>query len=161
MHKFPDASSMNKFPMSVELAYQKWLFHGPRFHCIKSIEGISEKGIIATLIPSSPDDCLTGNSGSSWLIDPVMLDGGLQLVWLWSRVHKDMSALPSRFKTIHIFDPNTSFLIRCHLEIIEGIEGPTVHSNIYFTDSDGRVLCVVEDVEASCSMSLNRLAIKK
>ena len=161
VHKFPDASAMNKFPMSVESAYQEWLFHGPRFHCIKSIEGISEKGIIATFIPSSPDDCLTEISGSPWLIDPVMLDGGLQLVWLWSRAHKNMSALPSRFKAIHIFDPNTSSIIRCHLEIIEGIEGHTVHSNIYFTDPDGRVLCMVEDFESSCSKSLNRLAVKE
>ncbi len=160
-HKPPDASAMNKFPMSVEMAYLKWLFHGARFQCIKSIEGISEKGIIATFVSSSPDDCLTGNFRSPWLIDPVMLDGGLQLVWLWSRAHKDMSALPSRFKAIHIFNSNTSSLIRCHLEIIEGTEGHSVHSNIYFTDPDGRVLCIVEDFESSCSKSLNRLAIKE
>lgn len=161
MHKFPDASSMNKFPMSVELAYQKWLFHGPRFHCIKSIEGISEKGIIATFVPSSPDDCLRGNSGRRWLIDPVILDGGLQLVWLWVRAHKDMSALPSHFKAIHIFNPNTSSIIRCHLEVIEEIDGQTVLSNIYFTDPDGRVLCIVEGLEATCSKSLNRLSLKE
>lgn len=164
VHKFPDASAMNKFPMSVESAYRKWLFHGPRFHCIKSIEGISEKGIIATFIPSSPDDCLTEISGSHWLVDPVMLDGGLQLVWLWSRANKNMSALPSRFKAVHLFNANnanTSSIIRCHLEIIEGIEGHTVHSNIYFTDPEGRVLCMVEDFESSCSKSLNRLAVKE
>lgn len=160
-HKFPDVSVMNKFPLSVELAYQKWLFHGPRFQCIKSIEGISEKGIVATFMSSSPDHCLKDSSGSHWLIDPVILDGGLQLVWLWSRVYKEMSSLPSRFKAIHIFDQNTSSFIRCHLEITEGTVGHIIHSNIYFTDPEGRVLYIIEDFESSCSKSLNRLAMKE
>jgi len=157
-HEIPTDSGMNSFWTSADGAYEKWLFHGPRFQCIQSIEGISKQGMLATLSPSLPKECLAGEPQGHWLMDPVVLDGGLQLALLWARNYLDITILPSRFKKVHLFKPfPRSSSIRCYSQVLEEFGGQSVYSNLYFVDPEGSLICLIEGFEATGSSALNRL----
>ncbi len=55
------------FPMSVEAAYRDWLFHGPVFQRIQSIDCIGPSGASAWLLPSDPSEALSGAAETVWL----------------------------------------------------------------------------------------------
>ena len=146
------------FPAAVEEAYRRWLFHGPSFQGISTIEGLNERGISALLIPSSPSQCLFGNAGGPWLVDPVLLDCGFQLAILWERAHHDMTPLPSRFTSYRLFGSPPSLDVRCYLEAKSSSEGHCLLADIYFLDESGKVIGLMEEMEFACSKTLNRLA---
>lgn len=148
---------LSPFRTSVKGAYEEWLFHGPRFQCIRDIQGISEKGMAARLVPSSPYNCLASPTHAHWLMDPVAIDGGLQLVLLWARNFLDITVLPSSFEVVHVYRPfHTVAEISCQLEIVEHAR-QTVCCNIYFMDQANRLLGKIERFEATGSRDLNRL----
>jgi hypothetical protein len=142
----------------VDGAYQRWLFQGPLFRGIRSIEGINEEGITATLVPSSPERCVRGAGAGRWVIDPVVVDSGFQLAILYARVHSDMTPLPARFKSYRRFAPLAGPAIRCEFRASASAGGRVLETQTAFLDADGRLLGVLEDMELSCSRELNRLA---
>ncbi len=148
---------MSSSQLTAEEAYRKWLFHGPLFHRIDQIESVGKNGIIASLLTSSPQECITGDLEGQWLIDPMIIDGGLQLVMIWARLYKDMMLLPSRVSVYRHFGSFIGPKINCQVNIRCKPESTVTHSNLAFIDGQGRLLGLLEDVEAVCSTSLNRL----
>jgi len=145
------------FPMNIEEAYQKWLFHGPTLQGITQIEGTGANGIIASLITSSPEKCLAQTPQSSWIIDPVIVDCGLQLTILWGRMYWGMTSLPSRFGTYKRFGEFKGKNISCQVRIRPDSKDHVIHADVAFIGEDGRLLGLLEDLEHNCSKSLNRL----
>ncbi|MFA5112195.1 MAG: SDR family NAD(P)-dependent oxidoreductase, partial [Desulfobaccales bacterium] len=158
-HRLPPESDFQDFGLSAAEAYQRFTFHGPRFQNIRSIEGISEKGMITTVTPSTPGSCLAGSPSGQWLIDPVALDCGLQLALLWGRAYLDITPLPSSFKEIWIYQPlEAAETLHCFYEVLREFGHSTVNANIYFFDQEGRLRALVKDFESTGSKALNRLA---
>jgi NAD(P)-dependent dehydrogenase (short-subunit alcohol dehydrogenase family) len=152
-------SDLEPFPLTVDESYRRWLFHGPRFQGILAVEGLNERGIRGLLRPSAPAQCLEPSAGGTWLIDPVLLDCGLQLAILWHRAQHDMTPLPSRFASYRRFGRADENDVRCSLHAASARGGYTLSTTIWFSDAaSGRVLSVLEGVEFSCTQSLNRLA---
>jgi len=156
---FKPFSSLQPFPMEVKEAYSRWLFHGPFFEGIGQIEGINENGIVALISSCPPGKCLSGNGQPGrWIIDPVLMDCGFQLAILWERYHHDMTPLPSRFTSYRRFATVSDSNVRCFLHAKATNAGHTLLTDIIFTDGSGRILGLLEEMEFSCSRSLNRLA---
>ena len=152
---------MKSFSKSAIEAYREFLFHGERFQCIRAIDGISEKGMSATLQSSTPSACIAGAANGNWLIDPTVLDGGPQMAILWARQFYNITPLPSGFGEIHLFESlRHASAVRCILEILDGTGKNSMRANLYFVDADNRVLISVTGMEATGSESLNRLAGK-
>ena len=152
-------ANLQPFPMGVKEAYSRWLFHGPSFEGIGQIEGINENGIVALIASCPPSKCLTGNGQPGrWLIDPVLMDCGFQLAILWERYYHDMTPLPSRFTSYRRFGTLSASNVRCFLHAKTANAGHTLLTDIVFTDCSGRILGLLEEMEFSCSKSLNRLA---
>jgi NAD(P)-dependent dehydrogenase (short-subunit alcohol dehydrogenase family)/acyl carrier protein len=151
------------FSMSIEEAYEQWLFHGPLFAGIVEVERIGENGIIGRLSPSSPSRCLAETSPNvRWIMDPVVLDSGLQLLILWARTYRDATPLPSRFGAFHRFGDLSAGEVRCEARVRPAAENnPVVHSDLFFYDLQGRLLGLLEDMEFACSKALNRLGQKR
>jgi acyl transferase domain-containing protein/NAD(P)H-dependent flavin oxidoreductase YrpB (nitropropane dioxygenase family)/NAD(P)-dependent dehydrogenase (short-subunit alcohol dehydrogenase family) len=150
----------SNFPCSVAEAYQQYLFHGARFAHIEQIDGQSDHGLLARIRASKPASCLAGGTGD-WLIDPVVLDSGLQLVILWARLAHDVTPLPARFKRYRRYGPLRSrdgAPIRCELVASADAEARLVRADLTFFDDDGRIVGVLEDLECTASRELNRLA---
>jgi hypothetical protein len=151
-------SELRPFPMTVDEAYRRWLFHGPSFRGISSIEGISEEGIYSVLQPSSPSECFRRNVADPWVIDPVLLDSAFQLAILWERAHFDMTPLPSGFAVYRRFRPSSRFPVHCYLEAKPSAGGHVLSTNIQFLDADGHMIASLKEMEFSCTKALNRLA---
>ena len=144
--------------MTIDEAYERWLFHGPIFAGIVEVAALGENGVIAQLMPSSPKRCLAECCESNWLIDPILVDSGLQMIILWARTYLDMTPLPSRLGCYHRFNGPPAGPIRCETHIHHTPGTPTIVADIRFFDGDGRLLGRLEDMEGTCSKALNRLA---
>ena len=155
--------------LGVQEAYRDWLFHGPIFQGIVSIEAIGPRGARAILRPSLPRDCLRGGPDGSWLVDPILVDSALQMQVLWARLHWDVTLLPARIGGCRLFGPGIAAPPRstggrdvpgiCY-ELRIGAESrvPTCHADHYFSSPDGRLLGMLAGVEGTGSKALNRLA---
>ncbi|MDW7772813.1 MAG: SDR family NAD(P)-dependent oxidoreductase [Desulfobulbaceae bacterium] len=149
---------LEPFPLSISEAYDRWLFHGPLFRCIRKIEGISDDAMEALLTPSSPLHNLAGRPESHWIADPVVLDGGLQMALLWARSRFDITVLPSGFKAVRIMRPfHTAEFIHCFMEIVSTSGEQSIVYNMMFTDENFDPIGMIEEVEATGSKALNRL----
>jgi NAD(P)-dependent dehydrogenase (short-subunit alcohol dehydrogenase family) len=78
-----EESGGGKWAWSAEEAYTKCLFHGPRFHSLKSLSEYSPTGASAIL------DMPAGQR------NVAVLDGGLQLLVLWVMKQKGRNSLPT------------------------------------------------------------------
>lgn len=156
-YAIPVYSGVRPFPMSAHDAYRQMLFHGPRFQCIGEIEGMHDEGIMASIIPSAPQHLLANASADQWLIDPVVIDSGPQLAILWSRVHADMTALPSSFRSYHRYGPPSDSPLRCYFQVLPDSDDHTLRANVSYLDSEGRLLGLLEGLECTRSPLLNRL----
>ncbi|MFQ5902907.1 MAG: SDR family NAD(P)-dependent oxidoreductase, partial [Candidatus Binatia bacterium] len=158
-YQLPANDGMKPFATSVEEAYRRLLFHGPRFQCIQSIDGISEQGMLVTLLPSSPTECVANEPLGHWLIDPIVMDSGPQLALLWARTYFDITPLPSRFQEVRIFKPfHSSSLIRCCFHVLRESVKQSVYANVFYMDQEGCLLGMIKGLESTGTKSLNRLA---
>jgi hypothetical protein len=148
-------------PFAPEEVYRQWLFHGPLMAGIAEIKGIGANGITGDLIPSSPEQCLVGAPQGPWIIDPIVMDSALQLIIVWSRMHWDMTPLPSRFQTYRRFGSLSGRKINCQVRIRPDSAGHIIHCHWAFFGDDGQLLGLMEDAEGVCSKALNRLAHMK
>ena len=148
-------------PFTLEEVYRQWLFHGPLMAGIAEIKGVGANGITGYLVPSIPERCLLGAPQGAWIIDPVVMDSALQLIIVWSRMHWDMTPLPSRLHTYRRFGSLSGSKINCQVRIIPDSAGDIIHCYWAFFRDDGPLLGLMEDAEGSCSKALNRLASMK
>jgi hypothetical protein len=162
-------------PVRLDEAYRDWLFHGPLFQGIASIESIGPEGASSLLRTSSPRICLDGDPLGEWLIDPVTLDSALQLQLIWARLYWDVTLLPLVFRgyrrILPTFEdskrnggrPNIGKrdrvqIIRHEMRMTPENQAPMSHADHYFFDHKGRPLAILSGAEAAGSKSLNRLA---
>ncbi|MFJ4839924.1 SDR family NAD(P)-dependent oxidoreductase [Streptomyces sp. NPDC088746] len=68
----------------------KVLFHGPRFHALHAVHGVSEQGADATVAGVRALDW----QGAHWTVDPAAVDGALQLALLWGEAVLGAATLP-------------------------------------------------------------------
>ncbi|MEI6563573.1 MAG: SDR family NAD(P)-dependent oxidoreductase [bacterium] len=152
-----DVGALKPFDLSVSEAYRQWLFQGRCFAGITAIEGIREDAIVGILQSVPPEVCLPGSSHSQWILDPTILDASFQLAILWERYWHDMTPLPmqmGRFRLFHAFSRQP---VRCVLKAVTQDGGELLTTDHYYTDSQGRLLAVMEGMIFSCTKALNRL----
>jgi acyl transferase domain-containing protein/NAD(P)H-dependent flavin oxidoreductase YrpB (nitropropane dioxygenase family)/NAD(P)-dependent dehydrogenase (short-subunit alcohol dehydrogenase family) len=138
-------------------AYRRYLFHGPRFQCITGIEWADKTGIAGMLLPSTPAACIDGEPRGSWLIDPIVVDGGAQLAIVLSRLLWNMTPLPAGFGSYRRFRPLSGGPIRCRLQVLPDSTADLLLVDVYFTEPGGRLLGLMQRLELILSPALNRL----
>jgi NAD(P)-dependent dehydrogenase (short-subunit alcohol dehydrogenase family) len=163
-----DLTGVGTLPMSLEEAYQMWLFHGPLLQGIAAVEAIGPGGARAALRRSSPRACLGGDPRGQWLIDPVVLDSAFQAQVLWARMHWELTLLPAVVRSYRRVvpsrggpersDPGAHDEIRLEMRMAAGNQNPLCNADHYFFDQQGYPLALVTGVEAAGSKALNRLA---
>jgi hypothetical protein len=146
------------FPMTLDEAYRKWLFHGRTLQGITEISGMNEGAISGMLAASTPGLCLADGAAGQWLMDPVVVDSAFQLALMWERSHHDMTGLPSRIAAYRGYGTFYQSAVRCCIKARTANEGQHLVTDIYFLDSSGRLIAAMEGTEFSCSTALNRLA---
>jgi hypothetical protein len=145
--------------ITVEEIYQSYLFHGPMFQHIASIEAIGSDGIVGSVRPSSPKTCLVSGSQKHWAIDPVLLDSAMQIAGVWVRKALDITTLPTGFKKLHLFDSlhEERYYVRAFMDQSITASNLCCHVGV-FSAVDGRLVLLLESLGGVGSKSLNRLA---
>jgi acyl transferase domain-containing protein/NADP-dependent 3-hydroxy acid dehydrogenase YdfG/NAD(P)H-dependent flavin oxidoreductase YrpB (nitropropane dioxygenase family) len=144
------------FPLDVDEAYRRWLFHGPRLQAIDLYRGFDDTGVDVVIRASRPVDCLAGaKAGENWLIDPVMLDVGPQLAALWSRARTDTMLLPSRLDRYRRYAEVGADPLEVYFRVTK-TDGHTVTADVWFV-RDERVIGHMTQLESAGSRELNRI----
>ncbi|MDP6410837.1 MAG: SDR family oxidoreductase [Planctomycetota bacterium] len=153
----PDARPAADFPLSTGEAYERWLFHGPLFQAIESLEAYDGSGISARVRASCPAECLEHGQGSAWMIDPVVLDAAPQLAILWSRATHDTTSLPNHVADFEIFDEmGGEGEIEVIVRTLAEADAHTFKADVWFL-REGAVVARMLGLEGSSSAELNRL----
>lgn len=145
--------------LSVSKAYSEWLFHGPKFQVIEKINGMSVRGVGADVKASRPDIWLNTVNGEfdSWIFDPAIVDAAPQMAILWARMFSDQTALPARFGRVVRYCEALPEQMHMEFECLPSSDTSQVRANIYYTDSAGKIVLLIEDMECISSAELNRL----
>jgi NAD(P)-dependent dehydrogenase (short-subunit alcohol dehydrogenase family) len=154
----PFAEPLSSFPLGLADAYRSWTFHGPAFQRIVRLDGIGSEAIVGHVYSPSTRSGIREIARAEWVIDPFVFDCALQLLLMWSRARNDKTALPSRFKAFRRFDVLSDTPVRCYVSVESLADGYALRSDVHFVGPDGRVLGILEGMEASCTAALNRVA---
>ncbi|MDR3417970.1 MAG: SDR family NAD(P)-dependent oxidoreductase, partial [Nevskia sp.] len=146
--------------MEAGRAYGEFLFHGERFRLIRRITGLAPGGIDADVMPSHPRAFLGEKYNQAhWLFDPGLMDVPPQLAFTWSRVHRDMGALPTRFGRVARFgQAPLSGPLSLTMRLKPGSHDNALVYDAQFIDASGNVRLLIMDGESTTSAALNRLA---
>ena len=142
------------FPLTLAAAYRDWLFHGPAFRVINQIDSMGEHGLTAGLTASHPAQLLEG-APATWVADPALLDGVLQLVVLWLRARLGLASLPSSLRRLTIHEPpSPGEPVNCRVRMTRVTAAGGV-ADAWLLNSRGRALLTVEGAELTASANLN------
>ena len=146
------------FPKTAAQAYQDWLFHGPAYQSIRSIDGCDQHGIDAKVSTHTAGFRLTGTS--QWCINPLLLDTVPQLAILWSRANYDTTPLPSTIELIKCFKPQNDSepvdLVEIFTRFDSESSAETYRAKAWIV-ANGKVLTEIDGLEGTGSVELNRV----
>ncbi|MCA8955931.1 MAG: SDR family NAD(P)-dependent oxidoreductase, partial [Planctomycetes bacterium] len=90
------APELPPYPLAIERLYREQLFHGPLLHCIQSIDGCDDSGIVGAVRPATdPGEWLEQPLRRRWIAEPGLLDGAFQLMIAWSFQRTGQGSLPT------------------------------------------------------------------
>ncbi len=156
----PLLTELGACPITVRQAYDEYLFHGPLFQNMEVVEGLDERGAVATLIASDPAEALHGaGTEAAWILDPIVLDCALQVQLLWARVHWDLTPLPVKAGSLRRYatPPAPGSPIRHELRMRAGNRAPLSLADHRFFAADGTLLAEITAMQGAGSRALNRL----
>jgi NAD(P)-dependent dehydrogenase (short-subunit alcohol dehydrogenase family) len=156
----PPSAALSALPVPLDTAYREWTFHGPMFRRVTQIQGISATALVGSVFSSTAVPVLDGATRPRWIFDPFVFDAALQLLLIWSRATHGMTALPSRFQAFRRYGSLSDQPLTCHVAIESSAGGHALKNDIHFVDAGGRVVAVLNGMEASCTAALNRLTAR-
>jgi hypothetical protein len=139
--------------------YGKWLFHGPIFQGIKEVMHLAEDGIAGKVKGARPVDCIKSADSSQWNVDPVLLDSSMQLAGIWARFYRDVTVLPTGFKSMHFFGPmpmNATAQI-----FLNPTMATELLCDLAIYDEVGRIAVIVEGLGGIASKAFNRFSAQE
>ncbi|MGA5699449.1 SDR family NAD(P)-dependent oxidoreductase [Peterkaempfera bronchialis] len=130
-------------PDGIELYDGHALFHGPRFHVVRSLTGIGEAGAVGELVGLRG----LGWPGEAWRSDPAALDGALQLASLWALRMLGGAVLPMGIEECRLLGagPLTG-AARCVVRAVE-VSGDRARCEAVVADESGAVRIDLRGVE--------------
>ena len=137
--------------------YPGTLFHGPALRAIERVDGLGAAGIaarVASAPPPSAWDALALRT--TWLADPMALDGAFQMLIVWCRQRRGAGSLPTRLGRYRQFARSfPAEGVRVVARVVESGPHKTL-ADIEFRDDAGRLVARIDDYECVVDASLNR-----
>ncbi|HFC12231.1 MAG TPA: hypothetical protein ENJ56_05250, partial [Anaerolineae bacterium] len=147
---------LGDFGRSIADCYESWLFHGPTFQAISAISGINAEHLVIAIEPSDPNNVMQIGNGQ-WLLDPVMVDAGLQGALIWARQQLDVTPVPLGFKMLERFAPLANQPVTAHLQFVRDEMSQTLTIDIVFVNEAKQVLVKLLGIHGQYSRAFNRL----
>lgn len=138
--------------------YRKWLSHGPRFQTLMRITELSPGHVHGLAHGTTPDQFVPHADQRRWDFDPGLIDGLLQMVWIWSRAIQQASTLPLGITAVRRFagDPLAGPL-KAEAYITSPMENSEIVTQLYVYDATGALCYQLEAFRGQSSGALNRL----
>jgi NAD(P)-dependent dehydrogenase (short-subunit alcohol dehydrogenase family) len=145
-------------PRDVGDIYRRLMFHGPKFQTVRDIVAMTRDRIVAAGIASRPGDYYPPAAGQDWLFDPGIVDGAIQLVFMWTCEYRGSAFLPSALGRIERFgDQPLAGDVTFAVEILQGWTDSQVRWRFEIIDASGLTRLSADDCEGWIDPSLNRL----
>lgn len=144
---------------SVEDVYRRWMFHGPIFQGLRSIDALGISGIYGHVESREPVECVKPGDGE-WIVDPTMFDSSMQLAGIWTRYYADMTCLPTGIKKLHMLG---RFSRRNIAQVFLPADGNKreLRCDLAIYNSDGQLVLLLEELSAIGSTAFNRFEEQK
>ncbi len=157
-----DLTEPAPFAITLADAYRQYMFHGPLWQGVEEIQAMGKDGIIGRLRGCAPKSFMQGAPDQArWLIDPLIIDGGLQLVGFWLRTQLNTTALPSQLKKYTQYCPAPqSGTLRCEVRFTAPDNKGIKLADLYFVKPDHRLFAMIRGLEIIDNPALNRLSEK-
>jgi acyl transferase domain-containing protein/NAD(P)-dependent dehydrogenase (short-subunit alcohol dehydrogenase family) len=145
----------SRYAHSPQDIYSLLLFHGDDFHAVQSVDGISDRGLVAELkVAGKPAVWEKNPLRSDWATEPLVVDGVLQLgiLWCWEKLGKP--SLPNGFARYHQYVrrfPKTS--VKAALRVVSHTDR-TLVADCELSDADGRTVALFEGLQWTADDSL-------
>ena len=121
---------------------EKWMFHGPMFQGVSSLDSSGENGIAGTLEVLPTAGLIRSTQRPRLLTDLALLDAAGQLLGYWAkeRLSASFMVFPVRVAALHIYGPNlpAGTRVSCHVRIAELLP-QTVKVDMDILDPRGRL----------------------
>jgi acyl transferase domain-containing protein len=144
----PAGISENPYPHDLARVYREILFHGPPFHALEEITGYGPEGMTARLVVAdAPQHWMTHPPDPEWGVDPLLIDGVLQLGILWCVGQQGAPALPAYIASCRVFAaPVAIDTARCVLQVRE-TSSTRLRADADVVSTEGRRLIQLRGVE--------------
>lgn len=119
------------------------LFHGPRFHALRTVHGVSQHGAEATVAGLRT----LGWADGPWPLDPAAVDGALQLAVLWGEEALGAATLPMAVAECGVYRRGpVDGTVRC---VVRGrkAHGTGARCDAALIGTDGSVLLELTGIE--------------
>jgi len=130
----PPLRTSERLPLGAEALYRdRWMFHGPAYQGVASLDAWGPDGI---------DGVLTVPAGPGGLLDNA---GQLFGLWVMLRAERDHLALPVKLDRVELFAPMPAVGQRVGCAVrIRSFEEREVAADVWLTLADGRPLCRIQ-----------------
>ncbi len=141
----PKTLTSESFPLSASEVYDDVLFHGPDFRAIESFEGTGPDGMVANVKSAPrPAEWIDAPLRGTWLTDPLVLDGVLQLGIVWQHAKTGNLSLPGYIANYRQYaDRFPQGKVRCALHVHQASPSRIVADAI-LRDDAGKLIAKLE-----------------
>ncbi|OGR64160.1 MAG: hypothetical protein A2X31_12880 [Elusimicrobia bacterium GWB2_63_22] len=149
------------YPRAAEKAYGEILFHGEDMRFIRSVAGVSDKGIVLDAAASLPPaSWMRSPLRDRWLADPAALDAAFQGMILWTFENSGACSLPNSAAAYRQFAQFPRGGVRISARVTRSAEHSCT-ADIDFTDDKGNLVARLEGYDSTVDKALNAAFRKK
>jgi len=146
---------LKPYPRPAEKAYGEILFHGEDMRFIRSVAGVSDKGIALDAAAALPPASWARRPlRGGWLADPAALDAAFQGLILWTFENSGACSLPNSAASYRQFARFPEDGVRVTARVTASAEH-SARADIDFTDSKGALVARMTGYECTVDKSLN------
>ncbi len=149
------------YPRAAEKAYGEILFHGEDMRFIRSVAGVSDKGIVLDAAASLPPaSWMRSPLRDRWLADPAALDAAFQGMILWTFENSGACSLPNSAAAYRQYSQFPKGGVRISARVTRSAEHACT-ADIDFTDDKGVLIARLEGYDSTVDKALNAAFRKK
>ncbi|MCX5793151.1 MAG: SDR family NAD(P)-dependent oxidoreductase [Elusimicrobia bacterium] len=153
--------ALKPYTRSMEQAYSQILFHGEDMRFIRSVAGVSEKGIVLDAAASlPPGSWLRHPLRDRWVADPAALDAAFQGMILWTFENSGACSLPNSAASYRQFAPFPANGVRVAATVTRS-SGHSAVADIDFIDDKGTLIARMQGYDSTVDKALNAAFMKK
>lgn len=142
--------------------YRRWLCHGPRLQTLEEIIALDASRCRAGIRATDPGDFVAHGAGREWGFDPGLIDGILQMLWIWTRYSHEISGLPLGAASVRRFagSPPGNAVGDMRWGEIDNLklsDSNELTADARIFDATGRLCYALGGLRIQCARALNRL----